>query len=31
LLKERKNPLSKPFMISFPGSRKFLFHGIGIV
>jgi hypothetical protein len=31
LLKERRNPLSKPFMISFPGSGKFIFHGIGIV
>jgi hypothetical protein len=26
-----RNPLLKPFMISFPGSGKFLFHGIGIV
>jgi hypothetical protein len=29
--KNESNPLSKPFMISFPGSGKFLFHGIGIV
>jgi len=31
LLKVRIKPLVEAFMISFPGSGKFLFHGIGIV